>query len=104
MMRWRTYKPGTPVIFRMHKHSHRPGVRAQKIQPDPHGESYRYQVDKFWIVADVCDNGELLLQTRRGKVHRLDATDPNLRHATWWERFWYSHRFPQTAKLESIPG
>ena len=100
-MRWRSYKPGTPVIFRAQKHSARPGVRAQNISPSPNGESYRYQVNKFWIIADVSETGELLLQTRRGKMHWLDATDPNLRLATWWERVKYRSRFPQIIDSET---
>ncbi len=97
-----TYKLGDPVIFRMHKHSRRPGRRAQHIDPAPQGETYRYQVEKFWVVAEVYDNGDLLLRTRRGKAHRLKAADPNLRRATWWERLWYGGRFPQFGRREVL--
>jgi hypothetical protein len=93
-----TYKPGDPVIFRVTKHSYRPGRRAQSIHPAPHGDAYTYQVDKFWVVADIRDDGKLLLlRTRRGKTHDIKADDPNLRHATWWERLWHSDRFPQAS-------
>lgn len=94
-MRWRQYRRGDPVIFRVTKHSYRPGPRAQNIKPSPRGETYLYAVDKFWTVAEELGNGMLLLQTRRGKTHRIDADDPQLRHATLWERMRHSARFPQ---------
>ena len=101
-MRWQTYKPGDPVVYRVNKNTARPGPRAEQIDPSPHGETYRYQVDKFWVVAEVLDNGDLLLRTRRGKNHCLNATNENLRHATWWERIKYAGRFPRLVDSEVV--
>ncbi len=95
MMRRRQYRRGDPVIFRVTKSSYRPGPRARNIHPAPHGESYSYAVDKFWMVVEELGSDMLLLQTRRGKTHRIHAHDPQLRHATWWERLRYGARFPQ---------
>lgn len=97
----RAYKPGDLVMYQVHKHSRRPGPRAQGIVPAPLGETYRYQVDKFWVIAAVRDNGTLVVSTRRGKTRHLEAVDPHLRHATWWERLWYGARFPQLSSLLS---
>ncbi len=95
MMRWRQYRRGDLVIFRVTKCSYRPGPRARNIHPAPHGESYSYAVDKFWTVVEELGDDMLLLQTRRGKTHRVNAHDPHLRHATWWERVRHGARFPQ---------
>jgi hypothetical protein len=101
MMHSRQYRRGDPVIFRVVKSSYRPGPRARNIYPAPHGESYSYAVDKFWTVAEELGNDMLLLQTRRGKTHRVHAHDPQLRHATWWERVRYGARFPQLHPFDS---
>jgi hypothetical protein len=56
-------------------------------------------VDKFWVVEAVHDDGTLVVRTRRGKAHQLRITDPNLRHATWWEAWRYGASFPQLSQL-----
>lgn len=99
-MKGHIYKPGDPVVYRASKNTSRPGPRAECINPSPRGESYQYQVDKLWVVAAVLDNGDLLLLTRRGKSHRLEADNGNLRHATWWERIKYAGRFPGLVACE----
>ena len=101
-MKRHTYKPGDPVVYRVNKNTPRPGPRAEQINPAPRGETYQYQVDKLWVVAEVLDNGDLLLRTRRGKSHRLDAANANLRHATWWERIKYTGRFPRLVDREAL--
>ena len=93
-MNQRKFKKGDLVIFKKTKRSTSPGPRARKVEPAPHGDDYTYLVEKFWIVAEVSGEG-VLLRTRRGKEHRLNADHPNLRHATWWERWLYRNRFPQ---------
>jgi len=100
-MRWHPYRRGDPVIFRLTKHSYCPGPRARNIYPAPNGDSYSYAVDKFWTVVEELDNGMLLLQTRRGKTHRVSANDPHLRHATWWERVKYGSRFPPLSFVDT---
>lgn len=75
------YKPGNLVIYRMPKQTVRPGPRAKEVRPAVHGDTYSHIVDKFWIVAELREGDKLLLRTRRGKKHAVNADDPNLRHA-----------------------
>jgi hypothetical protein len=87
------FHSGDFVVYRKTKHNTRPSRRAVAVSPAPNGETYTYQVDKFWIVDAVQCDGSLLLRSRRGKTHVLDAHDSNLRLATFWERFAYADRF-----------
>jgi hypothetical protein len=91
----RPFKPGDLVVFRRRKHTTHPGRRAQDVEASAHGDYYNYFIDKFWIVVDELADGKLRLQTRRGKVHVVSADDPNLRHATLWDRIRYRTRFMQ---------
>lgn len=93
------YKIGDPVVFRTTKYTARPGPRAEDIHPAPRGDNYTYHVDKFWVVAEVHNDGTLVVQTRRGKRHVIQADNPQLRHATRWERLRYAGRFPQIETL-----
>ena len=88
-------KPGDPVIYRRWKRSSAPGPRAASIQPAQNGDDYYYLVDKYWLVDRILENGRLLLRTRRGKTHVVDADDCNLRKPTWWERLRCRSRFPK---------
>ena len=87
------WKPGDWVIYRKQKFSTSPGPRAKQVLPATQGETYSYFVEKFWVVADVLDDGQLLLRTRRGKNHTVTPDDPWLRRARWWERWLYGNRF-----------
>lgn len=87
------FKPNDWVVYTREKHSLNPGPRAKNISPSPYGELYSYEVDKYWIVREVNGN-ELVLETRKGKVHRLPQSDHRLRKAYWWERLFLSRRFP----------
>ncbi|MCC6509235.1 MAG: hypothetical protein IT423_09020 [Pirellulaceae bacterium] len=93
---------GDRVIYTRDKYSNRPGPRAKNVAPTPHGETYAYQVDKYWTVTELTPDGSVVLITRRGKTHVVPVSDPRLRKANWWERLFYSGRFPdavgQTAK------
>jgi len=89
----RPYQKGDKVVYRKTKHSVCPGPRAQDILPAQFGDEYKYAVDKYWIVDQASDS-KLLLRTRTGKTHEIDKNDPCLRHASWWERWVYKHRFP----------
>ena len=91
------YRRGSPVIYRMTKRTGCPGPRAREIQPDPLGECYSYIVEKFWSVAAVREDGQLVLVTRRGKEHVVVPDDPRLREPAWWERLMYHRRFPRVA-------
>ncbi len=94
-MAHRDYQPGDWVLFRVTKFSSHPGPRAENIAPAPHGESYHYTVDKFWIVEGRSGDGKLILRTRRGKQHVVDASDLRLRKANIWERWRYRSRFEE---------
>lgn len=87
-------KPGDPVIYRMTKHSRRPGPRARDVVPTPNGDDYCYLVDKFWVVDAVQPDGMLLLRTRRGKTRLVAPQDLNLRSPKWWELLLYRQSFP----------
>lgn len=99
----RTYKPGEWVIYRKYKHSTSPGPRARDIHPEPKGEGYTYEVDKFWVVVETREDDKVLLKTRRGKVQVIDCDDPLLRRVKWWERLLYRNRFPRFEADEPIP-
>jgi hypothetical protein len=89
------YQAGDLVIYRVSKHSVRPGPRARNIVPTTKGESYAYEVDKFWVVVETCDTDCVRLRTRTGKEHVVPRDSINLRHARWWEKWLYRQRFPQ---------
>ncbi len=89
------FNPGDQVIYRVTKHSDCPGPRAKAVAPSPNGDEYKYQVDKFWVVEKVLDNGQLQLRTRRGKTHILSPNDMNLRVPSWWEAILYRNQFPR---------
>jgi len=100
------FNPGDPVIYRMTKHSVRPGRRAKAIAPSPNGDEYKYLVDKFWVVERVLDDGRLQLRTRRGKTHTIRPDDRNLRAPAWWEALLYRRYFPSamgTSSSENSP-
>jgi hypothetical protein len=94
--------PGDPLIYRKPKVSARPGPRARNIQPSENGEEYRYEVDKFWTVADVLNDGRLRAVTRTGKEVYLSAEDERLRKARLIERLRYRRRFPGRAGAGSV--
>lgn len=90
----RQIKCGDLVIYRKTKHSFRPSPHAQAVYPVPNGDDYTYCIDKYWTVVTVQPTGKVVVCTKRGKVHTLDANDPVLRAATWWERLLLRRRFP----------
>ena len=98
------YHPGDWVIYRKTKFSTHPGPRAQNVNPARCGEKYAYTVDKFWVVSQVLAGGDLLVQTRRGKAHRVSAGDPDLHRARWWERLFFRQRFVPIMQGESEAG
>lgn len=89
------YEVGDRVVYTRDKHSTRPGPRAKNVFATPHGETYEYQVDKYWRVTEVDPNGSVIVRTRRGKRHVVAVTDPRLRPAKWWEKWLYDSRFPK---------
>ena len=104
-MRSRRFAAGDWVFYRKLKHSASPGPRANGIAPAERGEMYTYFVDKFWVVQEVLAEGRLRVQTRRGKSHLIEASDPNLRRASWWQRWIYRKRFldvEQSASTDDV--
>lgn len=93
-----SFKRGDLLIYKKQKHSDHPGPRAHSTAASVQDGVFSYVVDKYWIVVDVCEDGTLEVQTRGGKRHRLHADDPNLRHATWWQRIWNRSRYRQFLK------
>ena len=96
------FRPGDPVIFRVTKQTTHPGPRAVDVHPAQSGETYSYQVDKFWTVREVQDK-DVLLITRRGKQRSVPKDDIRLRHARWWERWVYANRFPKLSQMNDLP-
>lgn len=96
-----SYSVGDLVVYRKSKRSTAPGPRAKNIQPASHGEDYGYSVDKYWRVAGVAEGGQVVVVTRRGKVHHLSPDDQCLRPAQWWERLFMSGKFPSE---ETVAG
>ena len=94
------YRVGDRVIYRATSRSTHPGPRALHVRPEISGEGYQYEVDKFWAVQEVRTN-VLVLVTRRGKLRVVDASDPLLRRAGWWERIAYRDRFPNESSSNS---
>lgn len=97
------FQIGDRVVYTREKHTTKPGPRAKNVFATPHGETYEYQVDKFWVVAEVTD-GRLVLQTRRGKRHVVQNDDPRLRKASFWERLFLRNRFPSLDDSGSQDG
>ncbi len=88
------YGVGDKVVYTRDKYTSRPGPRAKNLSPARNGESYQYQVEKYWRVTEVHSNNTVVLCTRRGKTHVTTFDDPRLRPATWMERLWKSALFP----------
>jgi len=87
-------EPGDYLIYRKPKASPRPGPRARNVQAAENGDDYYYEVDKFWTVSDVLDDGRLVAVTRTGKRLYLAPADERLRKAGWLDRMRYRQRFP----------
>ena len=96
------FKQGDLVIFRVTKQSTDPGPRAVDVHPAQSGETYSYQIDKFWTVKEVLPDRSLQLVTRRGKQRTVTSDDLRLRHARWWERWLYSDRFPKLSQINDL--
>ena len=99
----RAFRQGDWVVVSRRKHTTRPGRHARDVFATANGDEYDYFVDKFWIVTEVLADGQLRLQTRRGKTHVVDGGDANLRHATLWDRLRYRGRFKQLKLSERQP-
>jgi hypothetical protein len=87
-------EPGDFLIYRKPKASPRPGPRARNVQASENGDDYYYEVDKFWMVSDVLDDGRLVAVTRTGKRVYVTPADERVRKAGWLDRLRYGQRFP----------
>jgi hypothetical protein len=87
-------EPGDYLIYRKSKASPRPGPRARNVQPAENGDDYYYEVDKFWTVSDVLEDGRLVAVTRTGKHVYLTPEDERLRKAGLLARALHRGRFP----------
>jgi len=89
------FRKGDPVVYVVTKQSERPGPRAAHVHPAPQGETYRYDVEKYWRVKEVLPDGKLVLITRRGKEHTCAPGDPKLRKPSLFTRLFRASRFPE---------
>lgn len=92
--RIKNIKVGQTVVYRMPKSSTSPGQRAINVRPSTAGESYAYEVEKYWVVSKIIDDLHVELSTRTGKRHVISLDDRRLRLASWLERTFSSDRFP----------
>jgi hypothetical protein len=92
------WEPGDFLIYRKAKVSNHPGPRARNVQPSDKGDDYYYEVDKYWSLADVLEDGRLVAVTRRGKQVYLTPEDEKLRKARLLERLIHRRRFPSVAE------
>jgi|GEM_PF-148607 len=97
----REWKPGDWVVYRLSKRGVAPGKRAHHVSASRKGESYNYLVDKFWVVEQVGESGDLHVRTPGGKTRVLAPNDPNLRRARWWHRLQWGERF-RTAEMKRL--
>ncbi len=93
-MESRRFRVDDLIVYRKTKISVRPGQRARLVAPASNGDGYSYCVDKFWVVVSVAPDGILVAKTRRGKLHRLNPDDRNLRRPTVLELLFARSRFP----------
>ena len=92
-MKQSTWSVGDLAVYKKSKFSTAPGPRAKNVSPAAGGATYSYTVDKYWIVKTVLPNGDLVVQTPRGKEHTLAADDFSLRKPYLWERWFLRSRF-----------
>lgn len=104
LMKKGTWRVGDWVIYRKQKRSESPGPRAEEIHPDEHGERYSYLVDKYWLIENIKQSGELQLITKTGKRHVISPDDYRLRSPNWWERWRFASRFQEVEKTLETRG
>jgi hypothetical protein len=97
----RKWKEGDWAVYRKQKSSTSPGQRAKMVNPSTSGETYRYMVEKYWIVDRVLPDGSLVLRTRRGKEHVVAIDDLNLRRPNLIEKLFRRSRFTDFKPCQS---
>lgn len=88
------YEPGDQVVYEKQKWSVSPGPRARDVAPATSGDLYSYVVDKFWVVLDRLEGGQLHIRTRTGKEFLVAEDDKHLRRPKLLERMLLRRRFP----------
>ena len=86
-------KAGNFVVYQKEKTSTHPSLRAEKVFPAQHGDTYSYVIRKFWKVLRVCEDDTIEVETRRGKRRTLTPDDHRLRKAGFWQRLLFKDRF-----------
>lgn len=99
----RNYKVGQAVVYRKPKSGTSPGQRAINVRPATAGETYCYEVEKYWVVSKIIDGDKVELLTRGGKQHVVSMDDNRLRSASLLERFFRADRFPDLDHLMESP-
>jgi hypothetical protein len=74
------------------------------VSAAPKGESYNYVVDKFWVIEQVTQTGQLVVRTPSGKCRTVEGGDPNLHLARWWHRLQWGNRFRDAEKQMTRSG
>lgn len=93
------YQVGDRVVYTRDKYTCRPSAGVKGLSAERKGESYRYQVLKYWVVCGVHAGGRIEVCTRRGHLHTVLAADERLRHATLLERIFKRRYFPTSEQL-----
>lgn len=89
---------GDWVVYRKQKRSTSPGPRAESTYADANGDEYTYIVEKYWVVEEILESGELQLITRRGKRHVVSPDDPRLRKPGLLQKWSLAQRFREVEK------
>jgi hypothetical protein len=90
----RELKLGMFVVYRSQRHSTSPEPNAKGVYATPHVDDYSYYVEEYARVAAVLPDGKLLICTKNGTQRTLQAEEPLLRRAGWWERLLFRKNFP----------
>lgn len=93
------FRKGDWIVFRKTKFSEHPTPRAIEVTPAKQGDGYSYVVEKYWVVVDTLENGNLVVCTRRGKRHEICPDDFQVRKATLWDRLLRRSRFRETSEV-----
>lgn len=93
------FQKGDWIVFRKTKFSEHPTPRAIEVSPSRRGDGYTYVVEKYWVVVDTLENGNLVVCTRRGKHHVIEPDEFKVRKATLWDRLMRRSRFQETSEV-----
>lgn len=93
------FQKGDWIVFRKTKFSEHPTPRAIEVTPSQQGDGYSYVVEKYWVVVDVLEDGDLVVCTRRGKRHSIKPDEYQVRKANLWDRFFRRERFLETSEV-----